>query len=67
MIPFNLNFFRYGGIPIPLVIGEGFRQRFIRDQACFRTLLMDISNKSELVKLILESGDDMIETIRFKR
>jgi hypothetical protein len=36
MIPFNLDFFCYGGIPIPLIISEGFGQRFIRNQACFR-------------------------------
>jgi len=27
---------------------------------------MDISNKSELAKFVLESGDDIIETLRFK-
>jgi hypothetical protein len=28
---------------------------------------MDESNRSELAKLVLESGDDRIETLRFKR
>jgi carboxylesterase type B len=28
---------------------------------------MDESNRSELAKLVLESGDDIIETLRFKR